>query len=147
MDDSASMKWIRGCPWRKCRFCSRNELTLKHRRRSPEKIIEEIAIIQHELKYKNILVVDDSLALNTKFSKNILRMKIKEGLDIPFWALARVDQIDEEAFQLMKRANCSGLQVGIESIVPRVIDMYKNCLLYTSPSPRDRQKSRMPSSA
>ena len=25
--------------------------------------------------------------------------------------------------------------------------MIKNCLLYTSPSPRDRQKSRMPSSA
>ena len=27
------------------------------------------------------------------------------------------------------------------------IDPYGNCLLYTSPSPRDRQKSRMPSSA
>ena len=25
--------------------------------------------------------------------------------------------------------------------------LYNNCLLYTSPSPRDRQKSRMPSSA
>ena len=25
--------------------------------------------------------------------------------------------------------------------------LYKSCLLYTSPSPRDRQKSRMPSSA
>ena len=25
--------------------------------------------------------------------------------------------------------------------------MFKHCLLYTSPSPRDRQKSRMPSSA
>ena len=25
--------------------------------------------------------------------------------------------------------------------------MFKPCLLYTSPSPRDRQKSRMPSSA
>ena len=25
--------------------------------------------------------------------------------------------------------------------------MHKTCLLYTSPSPRDRQKSRMPSSA
>ena len=25
--------------------------------------------------------------------------------------------------------------------------LYYNCLLYTSPSPRDRQKSRMPSSA
>ena len=26
-------------------------------------------------------------------------------------------------------------------------ERYMNCLLYTSPSPRDRQKSRMPSSA
>ena len=28
-----------------------------------------------------------------------------------------------------------------------VIRFYTHCLLYTSPSPRDRQKSRMPSSA
>ena len=28
-----------------------------------------------------------------------------------------------------------------------LIGIYKICLLYTSPSPRDRQKSRMPSSA
>ena len=27
------------------------------------------------------------------------------------------------------------------------IHLYIHCLLYTSPSPRDRQKSRMPSSA
>ena len=27
------------------------------------------------------------------------------------------------------------------------VDLVKACLLYTSPSPRDRQKSRMPSSA
>eukprot|EP01017_Pseudomicrothorax_dubius_P031282 TRINITY_DN3978_c0_g2_i1.p1 TRINITY_DN3978_c0_g2~~TRINITY_DN3978_c0_g2_i1.p1 ORF type:complete len:192 (-),score=34.27 TRINITY_DN3978_c0_g2_i1:10-585(-) len=30
---------------------------------------------------------------------------------------------------------------------PRNKDEVRNCLLYTSPSPRDRQKSRMPSSA
>ena len=29
----------------------------------------------------------------------------------------------------------------------RFKENYENCLLYTSPSPRDRQKSRMPSSA
>ena len=32
-------------------------------------------------------------------------------------------------------------------ISEQTYDDYKNCLLYTSPSPRDRQKSRMPSSA
>ena len=31
--------------------------------------------------------------------------------------------------------------------VCKIMDMGKYCLLYTSPSPRDRQKSRMPSSA
>ena len=31
--------------------------------------------------------------------------------------------------------------------IKRMLDEHKNCLLYTSPSPRDRQKSRMPSSA
>ena len=30
---------------------------------------------------------------------------------------------------------------------PEVHKHYSDCLLYTSPSPRDRQKSRMPSSA
>ena len=28
-----------------------------------------------------------------------------------------------------------------------IAELYRDCLLYTSPSPRDRQKSRMPSSA
>ena len=30
---------------------------------------------------------------------------------------------------------------------PGMFDVLETCLLYTSPSPRDRQKSRMPSSA
>ena len=39
-----------------------------------------------------------------------------------------------------------------ESLMREVVDVVKqrhpyDCLLYTSPSPRDRQKSRMPSSA
>ena len=29
----------------------------------------------------------------------------------------------------------------------RIVQLPNGCLLYTSPSPRDRQKSRMPSSA
>ena len=38
-----------------------------------------------------------------------------------------------------------GLSGGVDSAVTAVL--CKDCLLYTSPSPRDRQKSRMPSSA
>ena len=34
-----------------------------------------------------------------------------------------------------------------ESLNKSSVELIKDCLLYTSPSPRDRQKSRMPSSA
>ena len=40
----------------------------------------------------------------------------------------------------------NGVRVGSLEITPEV-PVYLSCLLYTSPSPRDRQKSRMPSSA
>ena len=40
-----------------------------------------------------------------------------------------------------------GLDVGKKTIGIAISDPISNCLLYTSPSPRDRTRSRMPSSA
>ena len=39
------------------------------------------------------------------------------------------------------------MRVILEQLTKRLPDLHLNCLLYTSPSPRDRQKPRMPSSA
>ena len=39
------------------------------------------------------------------------------------------------------------VEMDAEPEVNGEVDDDENCLLYTSPSPRDRQKSRMPSSA
>ena len=36
---------------------------------------------------------------------------------------------------------------GYKVTPEQISEAYRSCLLYTSPSPRDRQKSRMPSSA
>ena len=44
------------------------------------------------------------------------------------------------------RAESPALQTN-EDAMTRAINLSKNCLLYTSPSPRDRTRSRMPSSA
>ena len=40
-----------------------------------------------------------------------------------------------------------GIMVVDSAVMATVSDRLRDCLLYTSPSPRDRQKSRMPSSA
>ncbi|GAG81850.1 unnamed protein product, partial [marine sediment metagenome] len=89
-----------------------------------EDIIKEIAIIQNELKYKNLIITDDSVVVKSKYIKEILRLKIKEGLDIPFWILARADHLDEEGARLMRRANAAGIQIGLESVVPRIVEKY-----------------------
>eukprot|EP01017_Pseudomicrothorax_dubius_P019366 TRINITY_DN21289_c0_g1_i1.p1 TRINITY_DN21289_c0_g1~~TRINITY_DN21289_c0_g1_i1.p1 ORF type:complete len:104 (+),score=14.70 TRINITY_DN21289_c0_g1_i1:137-448(+) len=48
--------------------------------------------------------------------------------------------------EIMIKAIAQALRVRSESI-QSLLGKYQSCLLYTSPSPRDRQKSRMPSSA
>ena len=47
----------------------------------------------------------------------------------------------KEAIEFTKHAYKAGANYGL------VVTPYYNCLLYTSPSPRDPTKSRMPSSA
>ena len=68
-----------------------------------------------------------------------------------------IDGVVQEAAQtLMQQYNIPGLAIGLSvdgqqrfynfGVASRDTQR-KVCLLYTSPSPRDRQKSRMPSSA
>ena len=42
---------------------------------------------------------------------------------------------------------CIALASGSNALIEEAMEQWDICLLYTSPSPRDRQKSRMPSSA
>ena len=44
--------------------------------------------------------------------------------------------------KVAEELGCSFISVMLQDT-----EMYRNCLLYTSPSPRDRTRSRMPSSA
>ena len=66
-----------------------------------------------------------------------------EGLRLHHGKLAF---IDAHMDRLYEGAKTLDMDIGVsrEELVQRV---YDTCLLYTSPSPRDRQKSRMPSSA
>ena len=58
-----------------------------------------------------------------------------------------VSQIDRaKGVIAIKPSGVAYEKLQVEDIV--IVDLENNiCLLYTSPSPRDRQKSRMPSSA
>ena len=49
--------------------------------------------------------------------------------------------------EVMIKGVCTWVQVMIKGVCTWMEVMIKGCLLYTSPSPRDEESSRMPSSA
>ena len=66
----------------------------------------------------------------------------------PKWLTKDDLWIIEEAYSLAQlRTNLFGIDWHVDHIIPLQGKLVSGCLLYTSPSPRDRQKSRMPSSA
>ena len=57
------------------------------------------------------------------------------------------NKIFDNKQQQFSQSSKSLLETTLDPFKLQLNDFRKNCLLYTSPSPRDRQKSRMPSSA
>ena len=59
--------------------------------------------------------------------------------------------VDHDEFEHLleekKKSKGVTLDTELEADDLKALDQTHPCLLYTSPSPRDRQKSRMPSSA
>ena len=71
---------------------------------------------------------------------------------ISFWVIAMGMAAATVFFFMERNTVAAGWKTsvtvaGLVTGVAFIHYMYMSCLLYTSPSPRDRQKSRMPSSA
>ena len=92
------------------------------------------------------LVKDTVAALNLVGGK-VLRLEIAWiKAHVGHWGNERADQLARESNTLIH--NVHGISPPYSHFKSMLWDvMYNICLLYTSPSPRDRQKSRMPSSA
>ena len=80
-------------------------------------------------------------------------LKVKEPIEVEYSRL-RKDQILFTYLHLAASKPCTDalLASGTTAIAYETVELNETlpllaCLLYTSPSPRDRQKSRMPSSA
>ena len=58
-------------------------------------------------------------------------------------------EVMDHGIEIESRVKADLMKLGKELGLPLLAtnDLHYTCLLYTSPSPRDRQKSRMPSSA
>ena len=86
-------------------------------------------------------------------SKNFFLELIKIKKDISVFEYEIISNLFDTYSQITETAQTLkpiNIELGIDKHLQNkseVEDQHYSCLLYTSPSPRDRQKSRMPSSA
>lgn len=82
--DYAALMTSRGCPYR-CSFCATHEFTDEFRRRSPDKVVEEIELYNMQRQITDLSFYDDALFVNSdKHIKPILRQIIRKNLQVRF---------------------------------------------------------------
>jgi len=112
----------RGCPYT-CTFCSDRRLWGgKVRRRSVANVIEELKLLKDMYKKIDYVeIVDGTFTFDQKYVQAFCDAMIAHHLNIEWRCTARYDNLNEALLQLMKRAKCSGLYLGLESGSNRIL--------------------------
>ncbi|MBU1031244.1 MAG: radical SAM protein [Nanoarchaeota archaeon] len=105
----------RGCPFN-CSFCvAPVYYGRKYRVRNPKKVVDEMQECYEKFEIKNFMFWGESFTTNRKFSIGICDELIKRKLKFDWITTTRVDTLDLELLNKMKKAGCYLLGLGIET--------------------------------
>jgi radical SAM superfamily enzyme YgiQ (UPF0313 family) len=112
----ASIYTSLGCPYR-CTFCCINAPfgVNRYRMRSPEAVAHEVFHLHDDYGIRTFKIIDEMFVLNDRHVHAICDRLIERGLDLNFWAYARVDTVKPEMLSKLRRAGIRWLALGIES--------------------------------
>ncbi|MHA2399886.1 MAG: B12-binding domain-containing radical SAM protein [Promethearchaeota archaeon] len=114
----------RGCPFN-CTFCNVHIFCRgTYRTKSPERVIQELKIINNKRKYTNVLIVDDNFTANVKRVEKICDLIIKEGIKLDITCQSRIDVIknNPDVIKKMSKAGFWLFFLGIESFKQESLD-------------------------
>ena len=123
----AELEFARGCPWA-CTFCNKTLFRNKFRERNVEDVLLEVdRLVARGVNY--IYFIDEIFGVG----KNVRRLL--EGIaerDVQIGFQTRIDLWNEETLDLLGRARCISMEVGIESITEEGREeLNKNCRMDT----------------
>ncbi len=114
----------RGCPYN-CTYCSVGDVIGKRwRARSPANILKELFHAKDYYQSTKFKILDDDFTLDMNRAKRLCQMMIAEKLGME-WSCPngiRADKLDAELLELMKKAGCFSISLGIESLAPDVFE-------------------------
>lgn len=109
----------RGCN-RNCLYCFQIDRHRKHgiRYRSVANVMEEIELLLRQ-GYREIKIIDDTLAADYDRAMRIAQEIKARGLDFTWFTSACVNQVDKKLLQAFKEAGCWAILFGAESGVQK----------------------------
>lgn len=112
----------RGCPY-DCTFCANVNFFGRStvRRKKPERVIEEIKLVQSLFGNKIFLINDDTFTSYKKYAMELCQALEEERLGTCFQVQSRVDRLDDELLEAMGRAQVVYVWLGCESADPSVL--------------------------
>lgn len=101
-----------GCPF-KCAFCEAGGTD--YSARSPETVVAEIEDCYNKFKIREIDIFDYEFTGLRKRVLDICNLLQEKKIDLDWACRSRVDTVDPELLQVMKKAGCKRIYFGIES--------------------------------
>jgi radical SAM superfamily enzyme YgiQ (UPF0313 family) len=112
--DRFTLQTSRGCPWR-CEFCASSVMLGRpYRKRPVSAIVRDIAAIKRVRPQPFIEFADDNTFVDKKWGKELCRQL--EPLHVPWFTETDISVADDpELLELMRRAGCRQVLIGLES--------------------------------
>lgn len=118
------MQTSRGCPFPCAYYCPYPLVQgRKWRAMSPNRVFRELTDIIHNHKIDKVLFRDATFTLVRKRTIEICQGIIKRKLKFSWWCETRVNCLDEELLRIMKKAGCKGINIGVETGDPKVMEI------------------------
>lgn len=110
----------RGCPFN-CSYCCNKMLRDLYkgkgkyvRRHGMDRVLNEIKRVKEKYGMRMIEFIDDDFTANKQWLRSFLN-EYREKIKLPFSCLVRIDLVDEEIADLLKKSGCVTVSFGLES--------------------------------
>ena len=112
----------RGCPYL-CSFCGSHNIWGRHvRMRDIQSVFEEIKELYKERRVTFFTFFDDTFTLDRKRIFQLCDCIEKSNMHINWFASGRVDNMDENYVDKLKKGRCFVMQFGVESGSQKLLD-------------------------
>lgn len=124
MTPGATMVTSRGCPFQ-CSYCDRSVFKQGYRFNSADYIYDHMKYLRSRFGIRHLNVYDDLFTLNRRRIVRLCRLLMEKPLGIQFNCAVRVGNADDDLLNILQRAGCLMVSLGIESGEPDLLELHK----------------------